>query len=296
MYLTKSSVELWRPEGFDLKSIYKHVERCGRICYKSFDRITDNSYVKFTDNLKSRSHFSVFEHGTVYLSIPETESAERYIKNKFSDVAFKDGVYAVTTNMRVILENNWIDDLEYMTEPLEHHLLRYTFHVIAPVGITREWNRHKTLSPSEQSTRYCNYTKDKFNNELSFCVPDFIELLHYNVSCNSVGNNEVFIDGIEERLYNEDNHMVRDYLYGYQECENTYFRLINEYGLKPEQARGHLSLDVTSEVAYTGTYNSWMHFLDLRCGKGAHPEIIKLANQVKEILKNENNLQSLYLL
>jgi thymidylate synthase (FAD) len=60
MKLINSSVEVWKQKGYDVENILKHIEKCGRVCYKSEDKITTDSYIKFTNMLKSAHHFSVF--------------------------------------------------------------------------------------------------------------------------------------------------------------------------------------------------------------------------------------------
>ena len=88
-----------------------------------------------------------------------------------------DNKYAyVTLNYRHIVENGWIDDLQYLCDPTEHHERRYTFKVTTSIGVTRELNRHRVNSIAEQSTRYCNYSKDKFGNEVTFCIPSWMNI------------------------------------------------------------------------------------------------------------------------
>ena len=204
MKLIEPSVEYWKQYS-DLIPTLKHIERCGRICYKSEDRITDDSYIKFINMLKSKKHFSVFEHGTIYLTLESDKInnaylvVKRYMDNQFSKVYIESyveddelkSIYYITTNYRVIVENEWEDDLKYLSNHTKH-IRRYTMHFICDRGIWNEFIRHRVLSRtddtdiidldserkfsfSQESTRYCNYSQNKFGNELTFIKPNWFE-------------------------------------------------------------------------------------------------------------------------
>jgi thymidylate synthase (FAD) len=274
MKLIDSSVEIWK-QGYTLEDIYKHIERCGRICYKSEDKITESSYKKFIENLKSKTHFSVFEHGTVYLTVP-TYSKDfdtlfhRYRSNPYSivHIPFDEACVHITTNMRVILEHHYEEDLKYICEPTESHYKRITAHVICSISTSREWNRHRVFSVSEQSSRYCNYSKDKFGNKITFIKPEWVTKL------NSKGYTEKNSDSI------------REFLHILEADENSYMLLINK-GLKPQEAREVLPLSTATEVVYTGFEDDWKHFFDLRCAESAHPDVRKLANKLKLLIDKQ---------
>lgn len=169
MRLIKSSFEVL-PQAPGLEGLYKQIEIGARNCYKSEDKITEGSAEKMVEFLKGRGHYSPLEHGTVYLKISHTSPvADRnymksmntivfYKRNKYSKVVdrtedhFHHDVY-ITTNYRVLVENNRLDDLKYLCEPTEHHEKRVSVMVTCAIGISREFNRHRTFSVSEQSTR-----------------------------------------------------------------------------------------------------------------------------------------------
>ena len=150
MKLIKQSFQFVNQKGFTLKDIYKHIEYCARISYKSQDKITDTSYEKFVNMLESRGHDRPLEFGTVYLSRTSQkednmEWLNKYAYNPWSKFSFGNGstrvngelrntVY-VTTNYRVIKEHHWEDDLQYLCEPTEHHHKRYTVHMILDRGV-----------------------------------------------------------------------------------------------------------------------------------------------------------------
>ena len=158
----------------------KHIELCGRVCYKSEDKIKDNTAAIFVNGLIKSGHTSVLEHGTVYLYIKiYSRVVEKYERNKYSKVIINprskilEDCY-ITTNYRVLVENNWLDDLQYQCEPTEFHEKRVTVKFHTQIAITREGNRHRVNSVTESSTRYCNYSKDKFGGELTINCPDNI--------------------------------------------------------------------------------------------------------------------------
>ena len=186
MKLIKQSFEFINQTDFSLVGIKKHIERCARVSYKSENKITDTSYEKFVNMLESRGHDRPLEFGTVYLSRTSQkednmEWLDKYAYNPWSKFSFGNGstringelrntVY-VTTNYRVIKEHHWEDDLQYLCEPTEYHYKRYTIHMILDRGVMDEFRTHVGLSHLAESTRYCNYSKDKFGNEITFINP-----------------------------------------------------------------------------------------------------------------------------
>lgn len=132
-------------QGVGLTGLYKHIEVCGRTCYKSEDKITKTSSEQFVENLIKREHTAMLEHGTVYLkaanSKVDEEWVNKYVLNPYSRVVpytDKKGVnyWGVTTNLRVIHENNWYDDLKLRCNPTEHHEKRYTFKLTTDRGVS----------------------------------------------------------------------------------------------------------------------------------------------------------------
>lgn len=150
MRLIKPNFEIIK-QGSDIDSIYKHIELCGRTCYRSQDRITETSAKKFVDGLMKSGHFSVLEHGTVYLKVPNgrmyRDGAFRNFNEVFTDNLYyrmcsNDGTIYITTNYRYIIENHLEHWLEYICEPTEYHEKRVTVRFICDIGISREFNRH----------------------------------------------------------------------------------------------------------------------------------------------------------
>lgn len=243
---------------------------CGN-CYKSEDKTTENSYKKFITMLNEKGHNSTLEHGTVYLMIDCSgrllDIANKYVNNKYSKWALhKDGIhYCITTNFRVIKENGWENDLQYICEPTEYHEKRISVHITTSRSISHELVRHRAFSFCQESQRYCNYSKDKFSNELTFIIPTWITSDHP--------------DDLQEELPFGDiiwsNSM--------EKAEAYYFLLLG-FGWKPQQAREVLPNSTKTELIMTGFKSDWEHFFKLRCSSVAHPMMQDLANRIKTLI------------
>jgi len=258
-----------------LEGMYKQIELAGRHCYKSLDKITETSAKEFVDRMIKSGHGAMLEHGTVYLkmdvdygSLVYLELEQQYICNKYSRIDYAGGVMYVTTNLRVLVENGWLDDLQYICEPTEYHERRITVKFVCDRGVSHEFVRHRTMSFAQESTRYCNYSKDKFNNEITFIMPcwmDEEELASYgpyHTVCRSKTPESIFI-----ALLNN--------------AEQDYKALI-DMGWKAQQARAILPNALKTELVMTGFVSDWKHFFFLRVEKLAkgkpHPQANELAS------------------
>lgn len=149
MKLIKPSFEIWnQPAG--LEGVYKQIEKVGRICYKSEDKITEDSAKSFVDRMIASGHGAMLEHGTVYLKITYKDTdfttlCMFYGKNKYSVLNHSEDnkIYYITTNYRVLVENNHLSDLKYLCEPTKFHAKRITVHFICDRGVSHEFVRHK---------------------------------------------------------------------------------------------------------------------------------------------------------
>lgn len=276
MKLIKPSFEIWeQPTG--LEGVYKQIEKVGRVCYKSEDKITEGSAKPFVDRMIKSGHGAMLEHGTVYLAMPmetilpiEANGWGKYTKNPYSKgfkVCEVDGQkrVAVTTNLRVLVENGWLDDLQYICVPTEYHERRITVHFVCDRGVSHEFVRHRVMSFAQESTRYCNYSKDKFDNQVTFVIPSW---------CNSL------IEGSEQKYFtfeiNRDEVVFMDAL---QNAQNSYLSLL-KLGWKPQEARAVLPNSLKTELVVTGFTSDWNHLFDLRARgtTGApHPQAKELA-------------------
>lgn len=262
----------------------------------------------FTDRMINSGHGAMLEHGTVYLTFPlntltnnregfeECYLSECYKNNPYSKINFRDYIY-VTTNLRVLVENNWMDDLQYLCEPTEYHEKRVTFKFSTQIAITREFNRHRVNSAAEQSTRYCNYSKDKFDNQISINLPTWIyeDLLDRNLKEASIVEPPLrhycgLISDQWDELAETSMDVLDYWLFANLACEFSYMKLIN-LGCTAQQARVVLPLDLNTELVHTAFVSDWKHFLDLRHFDktgAAHPDAKVLAISVYENLKNNN--------
>ena len=254
--------------------LYKHIEFCGRTAYKSEDKITENSAKEFVDRLVKSKHGAVLEHGTVYLIIPEREQ-KRYeytllICNPYTKAILHDRNCYITTNYRVIIENNITHMLAYTSKPTEFHEKRYTIKFTTDRGVSHELVRHRKFSFVQESQRYCNYSKNKFGGEITFIKPSFITVdeLPSNIDINA--SPEVFKAFILKVAFDS--------------SESDYFDLIKE-GCTPQEARAILPNATKTEVLMTGFASDWRFFFDLRyygeTGK-PHPDMELLAGKARE--------------
>lgn len=187
MNIIRPGYEIITP--IDYESVLCELERIGRVCYKSEDRITDDSAAEFLSRIVGSGHESVIEHS------------------------------------------------------------RLTVKFICDRGVSHEIVRHRIASYSQESTRYCNYMKDKFGSELSFIRPYF---------------------------WNDDPEKYSIWEETMQQIENSYNKLI-ECGAKPEQARSILPNSLKTEIVVTMNFRSWRNFFRLRTSGRAHPQIREIA-------------------
>jgi len=332
MKLIESSVELLKQEP-GMSGINKMIELAGRTCYKSEDKITEDSAEAFVQRMINSHHTAMLEHGTVYLKIPFISNVygasawgntpdhdkipshtqrfniinkaaikvSKYYHNKYSkchiESTYKrcfpittkrtyvdenkslsydesndykyndDGIYFehiayITTNLRVLQENGWIDDLKYLCEPTEFHEKRITLRFQADIHFYKDATRHRKHSFAIESTRWINYMKEKFGMSISFMKPTWIK--------------QEDIPELEEDC---------------KIIENIYAKWINK-GYKAEHAAYFLNQGVAATVVITAFASDWRHFFDLRyfekTGK-VHPDMLDIVTKAKNVIE-ENEL------
>lgn len=284
MRLINSGLEILEQQP-SLDGIYKQIELAGRTCYKSEDKITEDSAKAFVDRMIKSGHGAVLEHGTVYLKLPTgLQLSDKYKKNKYSIITLTPGIdpyWAVTTNYRVLVENNWLDDLQYICEPTEYHEKRITVKWTCDRGILAEFTRHRTFSFAAESTRYCNYSKNKFGNGLTFIIPSWIDDIPDNTVLNGLEETFNFVwSGLtKQEVKLKVSEYTKTFLYTAINSELGYLNLIeNRY--KPQQARQVLPNALKTELVMTGFLSDWIHFFELRCALSAHPDAQKLAKEL----------------
>ena len=281
MKIQKPQYEIWMQNPGEL-GIYQQIERAGRVCYKSENNTTEDSAKPFVGRMIEHEHYAMLEHGTVYLTCNHGE-LPLYANNKFSHVNMIDGKDYITTNLRVMAENKTLEDLKYRTDfEKGKHELRITVHFTTQIAITREYNRHRANSMAEQSTRYCNYTKNKFGSEISINLPTWVK-------GDLEINDEKFVELCEDVANEETNDWtpIDAWLFANQAAEFAYMKLI-AMGCKPQEARVILPLDTNTELVHTAFVSDWKHFFDLRAlgTTGApHPDAKILAEPLYEEFK-----------
>lgn len=176
------------------------IEKAGRTCYKSEDKITDESAKKFVAGLIKRNHEAMLEHS--FLSI-------RFICDR---------------------------------------------------GVSHELVRHRLASFAQESTRYCNYSQDKFGNELTFIKPLFLD---------------------------EDTNEYRVWEHAMRVAESDYMMMLNA-GRTAQEARSILPNSIKTEVVMSTNYREWRHFFKLRAARAtgpAHPQMEEITRPLLEELK-----------
>ncbi|MFA6718281.1 MAG: FAD-dependent thymidylate synthase [Prevotella sp.] len=286
MKINRPFFEIWLQEP-GINGIYRQVERAGRICYKSEDHASEDSARPFAERMIKSHHTAMLEHATVYLKKKVDTRGEA--ASCFSKVNIVDGIAYITTNLRVLVENGWMDDLNYICEPTDHHEKRVTVHFTTQISITREFNRHRVNSMAEQSTRYCNYSKDKFGSEVTINLPKWVHDLPDGDWSSDVEKGSVDIDGnsfleLARKVVDGEADDMENWLFANLAAERSYMNLISS-GHIAQEARAILPLDTNTELVHTAFVSDWLHFFDLRAlgTTGApHPDAKVLALPLME--------------
>lgn len=316
MEFIEPSVKLIKQEpGID--GVWKQIAMAARVCYQSEARkgesdldfvkrvilkpaliegdLNDLEHCKFDFN---KMHSSCLEHGTVYLKIAEDLDTynDFFEDNKYSVVTYSNEypVFFVTTNMRVIIENDLFDLLiDWMVEPTPHHDKRYTFDVITDIGVSREGNRHRVNSTVEESTRYNAYDKGKYGSELTYIIPAW-ESLSKLQSANNILTLKSMCSDISEGKDIDTWGAEQYYLFALKAAEFAYMGIRhnnNSETWTAEKARQVLNLNTKTNVMWTAFLDDWKHFLALRSSDAVsgkpHPNMIVVADKIKELLDKE---------
>lgn len=296
--LIDPNVELYKLHY--IKDITKHIEKCGRICYKSENNITEDSADKFIAGILKSGHESVIEHANLIFRIKKSAHNNNlllkigYLVKGINITDESDKTYVLSGNMRAFrdifrltgisnfndyfksndsLNIFYIDNkpIEYFTDeielidiqdnlyfntlyPVNHCYI--TAHFVCDLGVYKDITRHRLASFSIESTRYCNYSKDKFGNKLNIIKPINIK------------------EGTEE---------YKIWLDCMNNIENSYMQMASLSNIKADQLRMMLPHSVKADVIMTANALEWKHIFNLRCAKQAHPS-------VRQIMLNLLNL------
>ena len=227
MNIIKAGYEIM--SDINAKEIYKRIESAGRTCYKSEDKITDESAEKFVRGLIKRDHEAMLEHASM------------------------------------------------------------TVKFIVDRGISHELVRHRVASFAQESSRYCNYSSDKFGKEITVIMPCFFDDIPITRRQGIVD----YFDGILREVPGKDltNHekAFAEWYIACKHCEDAYFAML-ENGCTPQEARDILPTSVKTEVVVTANMREWRHILKLRAAgtTGApHPQMAEVMRPLLEELKEK---------
>lgn len=306
MKLIKQYCYLDDQNDFSEIGIKKFIEKQAKTCYQSTHTITENSYEKFIQRMIDSDHSRTLEMGTVHLKMSRPIFTSFMwclsLSKDFSSQwlqwnSGKEYIY-ITTNYRYFLRlknmfdesnflifKNMFDGLNFKfinyftTEDNELFPKRHTIHFITDRVTMDSFRTHVGMSSLAESTRYCRYANDKFGNELTYIIPNWIDIPESEYQ---------FIGGFwcndkEVPLFEKSNPIINNYLFGLQRAESTYMILLQQ-GWKAEQARQILPLSVKSELVLCGFDDCWDNFLYRRNDVHAHPMAHELAGKVKELL------------
>lgn len=286
MKLIKQSFEILEQKDFTIKGIKQFVERCARVSYKSEDKMTDTSYEKFVGILESRDHARPLEFGTVHLKmnssdfnkIRSTLCLNKIYNDQWIKHYYVGDVTYVTTNYRYylnILEIFPKVEKFFTEENNEYYPKRYTVHMILDRGVMDEFRTHVGLSHLAESTRYCNYSKHKFGNEVTFIKPCWLNIPLGDYGIASLpGDNILGLSG-----------GARIFVDSLLDAEDYYLTLLGQ-GWTPQQARSVLPLGIKSELISCGFEDAWKNFFYRRDAKDAHPMAQEIAKPMhKEFIE-----------
>lgn len=204
MKIIKARYEILSPITEGGVNELKHIEKIGRVCYKSEDKISEDgeSAKKFVKMLIDRGHEAMIEHSSL--------------------------------SVKFIVDR----------------------------GVSHELVRHRIASFAQESTRYCNYSKDKFGNELTVIKPLFFK--------GDYENNEKYREWYNACTY----------------AESCYFTLLHG-GATPQEARSVLPNSIKTEIIITANYREWRNFFKLRTASAAHPQMVEVTMPLLEELKEK---------
>ena len=292
MKLIKQSFEILEQKDFSLIGIKKFIERCGRVCYKSEDRITDDSYEKFVNMLEKRDHARPLEFGTVHLKMHilyfigliDTLCLNKMWNDVWIKYHYIGKIAYVTTNYRYYLSIIKVyPDIQKSFDTQDDKLYpkRYTVHFITSRGVMDEFRTHVGLSHLAESTRYCSYDKDRFSNEITCVIPhycpDLIEGNSYDLYTCKFELTQT--EGLSEKSAKWIESMCR--------AEQDYMNLLND-SCTAQEARDVLPLGIKSELISCGFEDAWSNFFYRRCANDAHPMAREIAIPLQEKFKELN--------
>ena len=264
-------------------------EECTRVCYKSENLIKEGSAKKLLTGIINSGHVAMIEHIPLYLEIGSEidelnyDNSNGFYKTMFSPYSKREsynGKWYVSSNLRVLFES----DPELCEEFMSHDGNMFTFkcgyvrcckfdefpkmfHRRVTIKFTMDrigsqsFCRHRVFSFAQESTRWCNYLKEKFGSELSIITPCWLK--------------------------DEDKS---EFIHDMEEIEKYYFKWVNK-GYKAEDARAFMPFGVKTEIIMTGFIDAWNHFFELRVDSHAHEQARELAIPLQEYFKENGYIK-----
>jgi len=269
MKLTEPNVELWKQEQ-SLEGMYAHIERCARICYRSENKGKNTSEEFVKNVLIKRDHGRPLEFGTIVFKQPTRREMTKYLiewakhspRVEYIPNESNEEEAFIVTNLRFIVEL-FPDEWEHIVSMADWDLpenfieeVRPTVHWHLSRGIGAEFRTHVTLSSLMESTRYVNYNK----KGMDFARPQW-----YSDD-----------NGVRETAWRQ----------SMERSEADYTNLLR-LGLRPEQARGVLPLDLATNLAQCGFNSAWDNFFYRRRDAAAHEDARYLADSLYNILRKD---------
>ena len=284
----------------------KKIEKCGRVCYKSEDKITEDSAEKFVASIIKRGHEAVLEHASFIFKVSRSVYEDlrgkvNFVENHYPVklyLRFTDSEgYIVSGNVRAwrdffrfsgvppymndfveanpILFPEFKSDSPFNLEGGEWSIRQISTNEIVSTyqrlvhedvsvkficdrGISHEIVRHRPASFCQESTRYCNYSKDGFGGEITVIKP-------MSFDCSD-----------------------SPYRIWKRSCENAetaYFDLLDE-GCSPQEARDVLPNSLKTELIMTAPLMEWCHFFNLRMSPAAHPQMQEVASYAYDAMNS----------
>lgn len=303
MKFIQPSVQVLQQEN-TLVGAYKMSEFAARTCYASTDKMVwkgeDDKTSAFVQNLVKSGHGEPVECNAIYLMWDlKTQDYDhdryyKYLKNEYSRVKTyeNDTKCYVTTNLRVLLDNGWYGDTIYMTAPIEgKHELRISCLFKTQIVIASEVNRYRKNSKGQRSTRYCNYSKDKYDNQINISMPVDEDITEENINdsqerlSHTPNMQSIFTEFMTNDNTHGSSHPVDYWVMANSFCEFCYIKLTTDFGWKAQRARRILPLDTHTEMVHTAYLSDWKHFLAQRSDETtgpAHPDIKIIADSLKQ--------------
>lgn len=279
-------------EEINISNPLLHGEMCTRVCYKSENLVKEGSAKKLLTGIAESGHTAMLEHIPVYLIVSFTGFTRvtspirkiwesPYTKYEI-DSDLDDNLYMyISTNLRVVYENyralydafmdnegelfDFNDDSSKVKSirnckfedcpELFHRRITIKF-TMDRIG-SQSFCRHRVFSFAQESTRWCNYLKDKFGSEISIAAPCWLKTE-------------------DQTEFEEDMKLL----------EKLYFKWLGK-GYKAEEARYFLPFGLKTEIIMTGFVDAWEHFFSLRVDSHAHSQARELAIPLYEYFKEK---------